>query len=62
MLSDVLRSNLELFRVWLLFAHAVLKAGLAIRTHGRNKEQVSLSGSQDPVSVSAHFNRTDGIA
>ena len=60
-LRNIFRPDHEFGRIRLLFAHAVLKASLAIFAHCWDEQQVSLGRSQNPASISTHLKMNDMV-
>ena len=61
-LCNIFWPDHEFGRVRLLFAHAVLKASLAVCARRWDKQQVSLGRSQNPVSIPTHLKMYDMVA
>mmetsp|Transcript_12270 Transcript_12270/g.14511 ORF Transcript_12270/g.14511 Transcript_12270/m.14511 type:complete len:101 (-) Transcript_12270:1097-1399(-) len=62
MASYVLRLHLQLHRLRLFLAHAVVEASLAIRAHRRHHQKVRLRRGQHPETVSADLYRSDRVS
>lgn len=60
-LGDIGGPQLQLERIGLLFAHAVLKASLAIGAHRGHAEQVRLRGCQHPQTITTDLHGLDWV-